>query len=248
MAFFVADGAAILGTMAYATAKYAGVQDPTIDMAYLIMLGGWCTVTTVGPKKRRKEAKPDTYVPKGSPPPSTPVWCPKCDGLYTRNMMAWDLDGDDYVCGYCLRVPELLAVLGIWRLYIRALAIVTQEVEPVYNEDDELVGYSSLRGDDILIEFPAPLRADSTLPPWPGLGGPIVLAVRQFDENGLEVNANGEPLHLARYRSAGVTTNAAANAAYERGVVERARKRKARKNKENLMWRRQDVRQSNGYC
>lgn len=45
------------------------------------------------------------------------------------------------------------------------------------------------------------------------------------------------PLHLARYRNAGVTTSKDMDAAYERGVAVRARKRKRRKDKENLMWR-----------
>jgi hypothetical protein len=169
--------------------------------------------------------------------PAKPVWCPRCDNVYQQRMMAWDEEGDEFLCGFCLGVPKLLAVLSIWHKWHLRLKWDCGELEPIYNADDEVVGYGENRGDDLVVindNFNEAMR-------WPGWGGEQImngaLPKRRFNELGLEVDAAGTPLHIARYQAHGVTTNEAMNAAYEKGIAARARKRKRRK--ENLMWRKE---------
>jgi hypothetical protein len=185
-------------------------------------------------QKREDEARAERENARN---PARPVWCMGCGEVRTLAIMAWDEEGDDYLCGFCLGVPKLLAVLSIWHKWHLRLKWDCGELEPIYNADDEVVGYGENRGDDLVVindNFNEAMR-------WPGWGGEQImngaLPKRRFNELGLEVDAAGTPLHIARYQAHGVTTNEAMNAAYEKGIAARARKRKRRK--ENLMWRKE---------
>jgi hypothetical protein len=161
--------------------------------------------------KWRKEVKANNFY-RAMEHPAKAVWCPKCDGIYEQRMMAWDLDGDEYLCAYCNGVPKLIAVLRIWYKWYWRVEI-GDENRFGENRGDDLAGW------------------------WPSLGGPPDVE-RRFDDTGLTMDTDAVTYSAAvqKMRGHGIAATNATNAAYERRIAERARKRKADKETEAGHW------------
>lgn len=186
-------------------------------------------------------------------------WCAGCDKIVLEAEMEWaDIEADGipaelYRCRTCRGVSEPVTVTVNDH---NPLFCDCEDCgpEPIYNEDGEIVEWHSQDGTIIYKIDPDAVIAgdehwhenqgDDTITivghdvqHWPGIGGPEALAHRNFDEDGIEIDANGQPVNPAirRYRKSGIAVTNASNAAYERRIGKRARNRK--RPKENLMWR-----------
>jgi hypothetical protein len=99
----------VLSSLCMLGASVLGTSWVAIDM--------WCKRRRTTKQDRPRKIAYEPSEPLVTPIPMAQAWCEKCDGVYDENIFAWDLDGDDWLCGYCLQMPETLAVLGLWRTW-----------------------------------------------------------------------------------------------------------------------------------
>ena len=201
--------------------EWVGTPGTWQNIFLLASVSSWFAAVAIShdSKKPYKPKKSDTYVPKGSPtpPPSKPEWCKGCDGIYPRVMMAWDLDGDDYLCGYCLGMPKVLAVLWMWDDYLQKMNV------PAPINTGATIDWPGLGGPaqhayrrfdhrGLEINFGPVLRAE-----------PENYADNRGDDVAWDGPVRGE---VERYRAAGVTVTYASNEAYKDRLARRQAERK----------------------